>query len=306
MDKFFNEKLAPLVDMSQEPWAWKQDARVGQDLSKSTLREFQRAAQIRDAFFPSGSPMIGLQMVVRPNTISGNAEMVIMEVNGTVIQSQQVGNAPVDLTWPANGAGSASISIFPEIEGRASTISAAGQWAFKRLISKGSVSASDDGVSVQVRHRRTGGLLQNRSEFAAQSFRSCLRLTNSNVRRAFRCRSVFMENTQASAILSRRMCRARCSTPLENWLQGGMAASREKLGRSWEGAYLVQPIWSFWIGSLVTGVDCAGALVPSVDRVGRHFPLAIFAHAQPGGDRICGLAAASWLHNGSLRCMSGC
>ena len=69
--------------------------------------------------------------------------------------------------------------------------------------------------------------------------------------------------------------------PLEAWLQGGMASSRESLGRAWEGAYLVQPIWSFWIGASVTGVDCAGALVPSVDRIGRHFPLVILAHAGP-------------------------
>jgi type VI secretion system protein ImpM len=69
-------------------------------------------------------------------------------------------------------------------------------------------------------------------------------------------------------------------SPLETWLQGGMAASRQTLGRSWEAHYLVQPIWSFWIGGHVTGVDCAGAIVPSVDRVGRHFPLVILGHAE--------------------------
>lgn len=72
----------------------------------------------------------------------------------------------------------------------------------------------------------------------------------------------------------------RVLSPLEAWLQGGMAASRQTLGRSWEALYLVQPIWSFWIGGSVTGVDCAGAIVPSVDRVGRHFPLVILAHAE--------------------------
>jgi type VI secretion system protein ImpL len=149
LDKFYNERLAAMVDMSQEPWTWKPDSRVSEEMSKTTLRDFQRAAQIRDAFFPSGSPMIGLQMVVRPNTISGNAELVLMEINGTVIQSQQVGNAPVDLTWPSTGAGSASITIFPEIAGRSSTISAGGQWAFRRLISQGSVSAGDGGLSVR-------------------------------------------------------------------------------------------------------------------------------------------------------------
>jgi type VI secretion system protein ImpM len=70
--------------------------------------------------------------------------------------------------------------------------------------------------------------------------------------------------------------------PFENWLQGGMAASKERLGRSWGDLYHVQPIWNFWIGASIAGVDCVGAMIPSVDRVGRLFPLVIFAHASPG------------------------
>lgn len=149
IDKFFVNRLATYVDMSGEQWDWKVDSVIAQEMSKATLREFQRAAEIRDAFFPSGSPQIGLNMVVRPNTISGNAELALMEVNGTVIQSQQVGNAPVSMTWPGTGAGSASITIFPELPGRTSTVTEAGQWAFMRLIEKGGASRSGDGIAVR-------------------------------------------------------------------------------------------------------------------------------------------------------------
>jgi len=61
--------------------------------------------------------------------------------------------------------------------------------------------------------------------------------------------------------------------PLETWLQSAVAASRNELGRGWEAAYLVAPIWRFWIGAEVFGRNCAGALMPSVDGVGRYFPL---------------------------------
>ncbi|MBN9028668.1 MAG: hypothetical protein BGO05_13400 [Rhizobiales bacterium 63-7] len=149
IDKFFSEKLSPLVDMAPGGWDWKQGERVGQDLSKATLREFQRAAEIRDAFFPAGSPMLALQMVVKPQTLSGNADFALLEVNGTVIQSQQVGNAPVNLTWPGTGAGSASISIFPEMAGRTSNIAASGPWALLRLLTMGSVSAGGDGLGAR-------------------------------------------------------------------------------------------------------------------------------------------------------------
>lgn len=61
--------------------------------------------------------------------------------------------------------------------------------------------------------------------------------------------------------------------PLETWLQTAVAASRSELGRRWEETYLVAPIWRLWIGSGVLGANCAGALMPSVDGIGRFFPL---------------------------------
>lgn len=61
--------------------------------------------------------------------------------------------------------------------------------------------------------------------------------------------------------------------PLETWLQSAVAASRSELGKRWEELYLVAPIWRFWIGPQVFGSACAGALMPSVDGVGRFFPL---------------------------------
>lgn len=63
--------------------------------------------------------------------------------------------------------------------------------------------------------------------------------------------------------------------PFETWLQSAVAASRSEIGKDWENYYLVAPIWHFWLGPEVLGVPCAGSLMPSVDQVGRYFPLAI-------------------------------
>ena len=63
--------------------------------------------------------------------------------------------------------------------------------------------------------------------------------------------------------------------PFETWLQSAVAASRSELGRQWEERYLVAPIWRFWVGHGVFGQLAAGALMPSVDKVGRFFPLSI-------------------------------
>jgi type VI secretion system protein ImpM len=70
--------------------------------------------------------------------------------------------------------------------------------------------------------------------------------------------------------------------PYETWLQSAVAVSRNELGLSWQDTYLVSPIWRFWIGADVLSVPCAGALMPSVDSVGRFFPLTILYLAEPG------------------------
>lgn len=72
--------------------------------------------------------------------------------------------------------------------------------------------------------------------------------------------------------------------PFETWLQSAIAVSRHELGQNWQNLYLVSPIWRFWIGSDIVTTACAGALMPSVDSVGRFFPLAIIYFAEPGED----------------------
>jgi type VI secretion system protein ImpM len=67
------------------------------------------------------------------------------------------------------------------------------------------------------------------------------------------------------------------------WLQAGLQASRELLGPRWLEVYLTSPIWRFALAPGACDEHAwAGVLMPSVDRVGRHFPLTIVAGA-PGG-----------------------
>jgi len=62
------------------------------------------------------------------------------------------------------------------------------------------------------------------------------------------------------------------------WLQDVLPASRETLGDGWFDIYLTMPIWRFvFLPGLVTQSGWAGVLMPSVDRVGRHFPLTLAA-----------------------------
>jgi type VI secretion system protein ImpM len=63
--------------------------------------------------------------------------------------------------------------------------------------------------------------------------------------------------------------------PFEAWLQTSLAVSRQKMGAGWTEAYLRAPIWRFWIGRQLFGQPVIGAMMPSLDAVGRYFPLAV-------------------------------
>ena len=68
----------------------------------------------------------------------------------------------------------------------------------------------------------------------------------------------------------------------EPWMQGGISASRDTLGSGWQEAFLTAPIWRFWLGAEICGATVAGAFMPSLDGVGRYYPLTLFAYADPG------------------------
>jgi type VI secretion system protein ImpM len=66
--------------------------------------------------------------------------------------------------------------------------------------------------------------------------------------------------------------------PWDSWLASGLLASQNHLGAGWLNAYLVSPLWRFVLAPGVCGPDAAvGVVMPSIDRVGRYFPLTVAA-----------------------------
>lgn len=62
------------------------------------------------------------------------------------------------------------------------------------------------------------------------------------------------------------------------WLQRTMHEARAALGERWDECYLSAPIWRFALAAGVAGAaPVFGVLMPSVDRVGRRFPLTLVA-----------------------------
>lgn len=84
----------------------------------------------------------------------------------------------------------------------------------------------------------------------------------------------------------------------DGWLQRVLAASREALGAGWLESFLSAPVWRFTVpAGMFSRTGWIGLIVPSVDRVGRYFPLTLAAPLQDDGlDTPATLAKAlGWL-----------
>lgn len=75
--------------------------------------------------------------------------------------------------------------------------------------------------------------------------------------------------------------------PWDAWLQRSIIASHTQLGESWLNVYLTCPIWRFIIMPGICGDNFfMGILMPSVDKIGRHFPLTIAIQIEPHPDAL--------------------
>ncbi len=171
MDKFYKERLEPFVDTSKPQWSWRVDSRVARALSPTTLREFQRASEIKEAFFPTGGNLPSFQMVVTPTALSADASSAKLEINGFTVTSQQGVNTPAPVMWPGGGVGKTAVTLTlggassnasggmfgggffssgsqsgNAAQGEAKLFEKDGTWSFFRLLDAGSVLKQGDNV----------------------------------------------------------------------------------------------------------------------------------------------------------------
>ncbi|PDS75631.1 type VI secretion system-associated protein TagF [Rhizobium sp. L43] len=65
---------------------------------------------------------------------------------------------------------------------------------------------------------------------------------------------------------------------LDAWLQAGLQAAQQEFGEDWKRRFRLMPAWRFIVERGLWGpATVAGVLLPSLDRVGRSFPLVIAA-----------------------------
>jgi type VI secretion system protein ImpL len=138
-DNFFKKNLENYADTSQREWKWRADNPVARQMDVETLRQFQRAAQIKDAFFPNNGNVPFVTLFVTPPAFPGTGLVAKLEINGiAVTSSDQPNPAAMQVQWPGGG-GKSKVSLT-----QGSTLlgelepSLGGQWALFRLLDRAS------------------------------------------------------------------------------------------------------------------------------------------------------------------------
>lgn len=160
IDKFFTQFLAPYADTSRSDWAWRKDSPVGRSLSADTLKQFQNAAFIRDAFFQTGGSQPVVSFSIKSPPAAGPGVEIKTEIGGTVITSQgpsasaslfgsasppPPSAAPSTVQWPGPSTRTA-ISV-SNGAGPPSVLERTGPWSLFRMLEAGSLSVKGDSAS---------------------------------------------------------------------------------------------------------------------------------------------------------------
>ena len=165
-DTFFLENLAEHADFSRDTWVWNEDAFGGTELSQETLRNFQRAAAIRDAFFAFGGGVPQVSMTITRTSQHRQVRNAVLTMNGQVYTTRFRGVQPMNLNWPQSaGGGSVVLQFTPNSRNRESELAINGAWSFLRFLQQGQPKMA--GASLQVRYTLGGRDISYRIDMAA-------------------------------------------------------------------------------------------------------------------------------------------
>ncbi|MEC5408476.1 type VI secretion system membrane subunit TssM [Paraburkholderia sp. MPAMCS5] len=132
IDDFFQKNLMMLVDMSGPQWRWRNGA-DSLGIPVDVLTQFQRAAQIRDAFFRAGGRDVSVRFEIKPLAIDASITQFTLDIDGQQLVVKPGVPQSMMFQWPSGkGTGQAHVEFLPP--GGAWAARAEGPWALLRLM----------------------------------------------------------------------------------------------------------------------------------------------------------------------------
>jgi type VI secretion system protein ImpL len=139
IDGFFNAQLRPYVDTSGARWTPREANGVPAPVTRADLAEFQRAAVVRQMFFPAGATAPSLRLEITPTDLDAGSQKAVLDLGGSTITYAHGPSHGMTVAWPAQGSSSARLEIDPAAGGSPVVFEASGPWALFRLIAQGSL-----------------------------------------------------------------------------------------------------------------------------------------------------------------------
>jgi type VI secretion system protein ImpL len=138
MDKVMQTSLAPYVDTSARPnWRFRpvEGTALGNDVG--TLPQFQRAAVVRDTFFPGGAPTPSLRLEIKPIEMDTTIKEFVLDVDGQIVRYMHGPQIPTTVQWPGpRGSSQVRVQVTGSSGSNIGGMVTEGPWALFRMFDR--------------------------------------------------------------------------------------------------------------------------------------------------------------------------
>ncbi|MDF0729341.1 type VI secretion system membrane subunit TssM [Pseudomonas entomophila] len=176
MDNYFRKYLQPYVNTATTPWSWQPGAAQKLGINASVLGTFQRAANIRDAYFRNSAGLQpGVRFELKPVAMDASITQFLLDLDGQQVSYDHGPSRPVSLQWPnPNSIGVVRLSISPPSGTGRSGLTLEGPWAWFRLLDQSDLIAGSTPERFSLRLRVDGASVsyELRASSAFNPFRS--------------------------------------------------------------------------------------------------------------------------------------
>lgn len=136
MDGFFEEQIKAFVNTRTQPWRWRNAGGHPMGISEGNLRQFERAARIREVFFKEGGKRPQISFSLKPSSLDSEIARFLLDVDGQKITYRHGPARTTKIAWPAPDATGRVRFVFEDLKGKTSSLANEGPWALFRLLDK--------------------------------------------------------------------------------------------------------------------------------------------------------------------------
>ena len=309
-DKFYTENIDKLVERGSGQLVWRPDS---VDPSPGMLAQFERAERIRQMFFSPGSKTPELEFTVRLSALDPAAKRFYLDIHGQRFEIVPGAESVGPAQWPGKQAiVDAVFEDWVAAPERAIAPSRSA-WAWFHVVDAVGPPRLDappnglvSSLQFKTNHHSASATIeaQNplRNPFARSDWTGGhFGVNRERNRRPGRALSgvgaievgLFGKLPSRGDFLRRRASDAFVDA-WDAWLRECLTASREALGERWLDLYLTSPALALCAVRGTCGpAPVIGTMVPSVDRVGRYFPLTLVANLPADSNLITAALGSS-------------